>query len=249
MTIENVENFVTSTLAGDAYVQVHKRFMRVFEGDATLAVVLSELVSFYAYQKLRRQVDDLGQFPFPIRYLEEQLGISEFKQRNALKRLQAANLLTFVVMGKPATRYVALNFEAIARLATTDDETKQHAKDEKAAFYKGISDAADDAQLLDKALDNIKEPLRGCMHLVSTYNCRVLGRMDWSPEAVGLLKRAIQSINKNDVFDYGQFWDAVNFVKPNADGSKFVKSLLILIKRVAERPPQLRIYDWKELLK
>lgn len=249
MTVDNVEMFVTSTLAGDAYVQVHKRFMRSFEGDATLAVVLSELISFHAFQSARRQVDDLGQFAFPIRYLEDQLSMSEYKQRNALKRLQAANLLTFVVMGKPATRYVALNFEAIARLVTEDIAAKRADRDEKNAFYKGIGTAAtSEIESLDKALGNIKEPLRGCMHLISRYVCRVCGRIDWSPEAVGLLKRAISAINKHDVFDYGQFWDAVNFTKPNADASKLVKELLILVKRVAERPPQFRVYEWKELL-
>lgn len=250
MIIENAEALAVNTLAGDSYVQVHKTFMRVFEGDATLAVVLSELVSFYAYQKARRQVDELGQFAFPIRYLEDQLGISEYKQRNALKRLQAANLLTFVIMGKPACRYVTLNFEAIVRLAASDDSTKRTAKDEKAAFYRGISAAAkEDIQTLDKALDNIKEPLRGCMHLISAYVCRAEGQIDWSPESVGLLKRVIAVLNKHDVFDYGQFWDAVSFVKPNPDAVRVVRALLLIVKRVAERPPQFRVYDWKELLK
>lgn len=247
MIIGNAETFVTGTLAGDAYVQVHKRFMRFFEGDATLAVVLSELISFHAFQRSKHHVDDLDQFAFPIKYLEDQLCMSEFKQRNALKRLQAANLLTFVIMGKPATRYVALNFEAIAKLAVADEEFKRQEKDVKATFYRGISEAtaSADIDVLDAALDNMQEPLRGCIHLISRYTGR---GMEWSPEAVGLLKRVISSLDKHDIFDYGQFQDAISFVKPMTNASSFVKALLKLVKCVAERAPGNRVYDWKELL-
>lgn len=248
MTVDNVEMFVTSTLASDAYVQVHKRFMRSFEGDATLAVVLSELISFHAFQSARRQVDDLGQFAFPIRYLEDQLSMSEYKQRNALKRLQAANLLTFVVMGKPATRYVALNFEAIARLVTEEESARNATKDSKAKFYRGISENAADPEKLDRSLDNIKDPLRGCIHILSSRVTREYGAAEWDPECIGLLKRAISSLNKDDLFDYGRFADALGMVAMERAVVKTIRSLLKVVKKVPERGPASRIYNWRDLV-
>lgn len=248
MTVENVEGFVTSTLAGDAYVQVHKRFMRAFEGDATLAVVLSELIGLHALQKSRGMVDDLGQFPFPVRFMEDQLGMSEYKQRNALKRLQAANLLIFVVMGKPATRHVCLNFEAIARLVTEEESARSATKDSKAKFYRGISENAADPEQLDRSLDNIKEPLRGCIHILSSRVTREYGAAEWDPECIGLLKRAISSLNKDDLFDYGRFADALGMVAMERTVVKTIRSLLKVVKKVPERGPASRIYDWRDLV-
>ena len=248
MIVENVEGFVTSTLAGDAYVQVHKRFMRAFEGDATLAVVLSELISLHALQKARSMVDDLGQFPFPICYMEDQLGISEYKQRNALKRLQAANLLTFVVMGKPASRYVSLNFEAIARLVASEDSARKAEQEEKNSFYRNISTNAGDPELLDASLDNIREPLRGCMHIMSSYIFASYGQVEWTPEAVGLLKRVVRIIDKEELFDYGHFSDMILSVPLEIQASAVVKRLLKAAKRIPARSPCSRNYDWRSFI-
>lgn len=241
----NARTFILGTLATDSFVSVNKRLLKYFKGDATLALVLCELISIYKYQLANNMVNDLDSFPVPVALLEANLALSAFKQQNALKRLQANNLLTTVIMGKPASRWVTLNFDVIQNILMKVDNQVTAAAQVKDVFYQKINEAvasADDSNI-KQALDNIKEPLLGCIILTTrhlNYHC------EWTGEAIGRLKYVVNNLDKyysEKLFDYGRFLDLLKICK-EAELSKLVKEMQLKWKRVPERAFHKRIYDY-----
>lgn len=241
--------FVVGSLATDSFVAVNKKLLRYFKGDATLAVVLCEIISVYKYQLENHKVDALDAFPLPIVFLERTLSLSAYKQQHAIARLQADHLLESALIGKPASRWITLNFEAIAELLTEAEHAMLQHEAEKLEFYERINIAAnaDDRMLLEQALDNIKTPLRGCI-VAATQHARKLGAVvEWSSEAVGLLKLVIRNMHKHDLFDYGRFEDLLSISSEikTGDMKKTAKELQQKWKLVAERSPGERIYSYE----
>lgn len=236
---------IIGTLATDSFVSVNKRFLKYFKGDATLALVLCELISIYKYQLANGMVNELDAFPLPVAFLESTLALSHFKQQNALKRLQTDNLLTAVVMGKPASRWVTLNFDAIQSVFAKVDNDYAAAQKKKKDFYETINEAvaAKDDYLIEEALDNIKEPLRGCIIIVNRYlNYECV----WDGEAIGKLKHVVNNLDKysaENLFDYGRFLDLLKLCE-----AKELKKLIVEMqykwKRIPERAACYRIFSY-----
>lgn len=245
------KTYVVGSLATDSFVAVNKKVLRHFKGDATLAIVLCELVSIYKYQLSNHKVDELDSFPLPIVFLEKTLALSAYKQQHALERLQADNLLVTVVLGKPASRWVTLNFEAIAKLL--DDVERATVSEQKAKddFYEGITAAANSGSAIaDEVLGNIKEPLKGCIHIASSYARKTGYSIEWSGEAIGILKISVRGLAKGqELFDYRRFYDLLSMCSPEE------KTLLALIKdaskrwkQIGESAPMMREYNYRSCL-
>lgn len=246
------KTFVVGTLAADAFVAVNKKVIRFFDGDATLAVVLCELISIYKYQLAIRAVDKLDAFPLPIVFLEKTLGLSAYKQQHAISRLQADNMLIAAVYGKPASRWITLNFQAIAQLIEGVELYDANSAEEKKSFYDKINEAANslsfyegDISSLVNALDNIREPLRGCMLYISRRFIQEGVACRWTSEAVGVLKQVIRQLQKSEVnFDYGKFIDVLKLCFHSSSSiAQLAKDMLSKWKLVADRAPSQRIYS------
>ncbi len=239
------KTFILSTLSTDSFVPVNKKLLKYFNGDATLALLLCELISIYKYCIAHNMVNEVDSFPLSVAYLEKSLGLSHFKQQNALKKLQAENLVTVAVLGKPASRWVSINFEVLQSILSEKDPKQEEEKAQRNEFYSGINEAVktkDDAKIYE-ALGNIKNPLRSCIVLVSRhlqYNCI------WDGKAIGKLKYVVASLNKNsnaDMFDYGRFIDVLKACNEHKDLMRLISEMQIKWKRVAERPLGARVYS------
>ncbi len=242
--------YVVGSLATDSFVAVNKKVIRYFKGDATLAIILCELISIYKYQVANHRVDALDAFPLPIVFLERTLSLSAYKQQHALDRLQADNLLTTVVLGKPASRWVTLNFDAIAKLLDEVEQADTASAQEKDAFYKGIDEAVMTGEGIDDALDNMKEPLRGCVQIASSYSKLRGISVAWSGEAIGVLKLSVRGLAKNsELFDYGRFLDLLQQCSSsNTTLLDLLKEAAQKWKRIPERAPLNRLYDYRSCL-
>jgi len=236
------KTLVMGMLASDAFTMVNKRLLRAFGGDGTLAIVLCELLGVYKYMMANHQVDPLGAFPLPVHFLEKTMGLSSSRQNRALQTLSGGGLLILSKMGMPATRHVALNFDNIAQLLLEEANTSG-AQKSSAEFYKTLSAATVDDMLFEEALDNIKDPLRGAMVLL-TRSLRGEGckSIQWSPQNVGQLKIVTAYYSKRgDRFDYQMMIDLLNITK-GATVSARIASMLKYYKQIIQRAPEERKY-------
>jgi hypothetical protein len=235
-------------LSSDAFISVNKKVLRFFKGDATLAVVLGELLAMYRYNTQRGSVDELNDsFPVPGRYLESSLALSDYKQHRALTKLEALNLLTCYLAGKPSSRWVILNFEAIQTILDTVTANPS------ADFYTAISEAAQSGnmEVLDKALDNMGDPLRSSVKLLTVLAIQRKLKLEWTGRSIGLLKTILRSYDKVGAigFDYRRLKHLVdrNENEKVTSIDSLVSEMIRSYRQVDETPPNERIYNWKEL--
>lgn len=249
--MKDAKTIVIGTLATDAFIVVNKKVLRFLEGDGTLAIVLCELISIYKYMLQRSSVDELDSFPLPIEFLKKNLGLSSYKQKRALDKLQALGFLITAREGMPARRKVALNFDSIALLLDEESARERKERNKSSAFYNEINSVCNedelDSEFFHEALDNIQEPLAGCMFL-TTRKIRKESKLkiEWTPAAIGTLKAAVNYYNTKDSFDYGRFQDLLQAVQ--VDGLDFqgiISGIFNARKRIAERSPLRREYSYE----
>ena len=243
------KSLVIGTLAADAFTIVNKRVLRHFNGDGTLAILTCELISIYKYMIAHNKVDELDSFPLPVAFLKRTMNLSEFKQKRGLNELQDRGVVVVTRVGMPASRRVALNFDAIARILNEEvgKEDKQREKSKK--FYDNINAVCNAKELSAKDfhdnLGNIKEPLAGCMFLVTKVirESDPLKVIEWNPSTIGAVKSIMSHYHKYESFDYGRFNDLLN-TTPLQDFSYFVADLFNRHKTIVERSPELREYKY-----
>jgi hypothetical protein len=244
MMLLEEKKLVIGTLASDAFVTVNKQILRHFEGDSDLALMLGELIAIYQYNAARHSLDFTDAFPLPIRMLEKNLCFSAYKQQRTLRALEQTGFVTSAVYGRPSCRYISLNFAAIASLLSTPEADNPASKN----FYEQLSLCARERKLcrlaFEKALDNVSEPLRGAIVLVSKAAWQP--NITWTPENLGVLKHIVRRLQKGEFFDYGRLWDACCAVRNASSLSDFIKELSSTWKTTNERALELRRYDYAE---
>lgn len=241
-------SLVIGVLATDAFTVVNKRVLRYFAGDGTLAIILCELISIYKYMISHHSVDELDSFPLPVAFLYKTMNLSEFKQKRVLRELQAKGLVTVTKVGMPASRRVALNFDAIARILDEEAEKEYRQKEKSKAFYNELNATCNTQNFSRKnfhaKLDNIKEPLAGCMFLaVQHFREKTKSIVAWSPSTLGAIKSIAMYYNKEEAFDYGRFVDLLKAV-PVQDFHIYVSELFNAHKSIPERSPDTREYRY-----
>lgn len=240
------KTLVVSALATDSFVAVNKKALRHFSGNAILAVVLCELISIYKFQKLHGKVDEFGAFPVPTVFLQKTLRLSAYKQKHAFDKLQAASLLSVTIMGKPASRFITLDFTNISKILLEEDPVQI----DKIQFYNKLSTAASDGILNkdESSLGNIKAPLRGAIVMMSNYIREKHEQVIWTSEAVGLLKLVLRSFQKQELFDYGRLQDLCDACDVDSNEARtMVYEMQKKWKRIAERSPNRRMYEYRSV--
>ena len=241
-------SLVLGVLATDAFTIVNKRVLRCFSGDGTLAIILCELISIYKYMISHHSVDELDSFPLPVTFLYKTMNLSEFKQKRVLRELQARGLVIVTKVGMPASRRVALDFDAIARILDEEAEKEYKQKEKSKAFYNELNSACNTQNFSHREfhakLDNIREPLAGCMFLtVRHFREKSKSTVDWNPSSLGAIKSIVMYFNKEEAFDYGRFIDALKAV-PVRDFHIYISELFNVHKSIPERSPDAREYRY-----
>ena len=105
---------IVHLLANDNYIVVNKDLIRLV--GLTEAVIFGELASEYVYWEKQGGLDDEGYFYSTIDNIENNTGINEKHQREAIKNLENIGILKSKRKGLPAKRYIKINVEAVERM-------------------------------------------------------------------------------------------------------------------------------------
>lgn len=106
-------NGILNLLANDNYIIVNKDLIRKI--GLNEAVLIGELASEYkSWRKKEKLVDDM--FYSTIENIEENTGLNEYHQRKIINNLIKLDLIECKVKGIPATRYIKLKQENIAKI-------------------------------------------------------------------------------------------------------------------------------------
>ena len=106
-------NGILNLLANDNYIIVNKDLIRKI--GLNEAILIGELASEYkSWRKKEKLVDDM--FYSTIENIEENTGLNEYHQRKIINNLIKLDLIECKVKGMPATRYIKLKQENIAKI-------------------------------------------------------------------------------------------------------------------------------------
>jgi hypothetical protein len=230
-------SLLLQTLASDSFIAVNKRVLRFLEGDATAALLLSELLAMYRYHRDKGLLDVITDaFPASMHYIEKVLALSPYKQQRVLKVLQEKGLLVSFMQGMPASRWVHLHFEAIMAILE-EPEIKQSA--DSVSFYDNLSQAAEtkDVQTIKQATGNMGELLSNAVLLISMTD---INKKKWIPKSIGMLKYVISHYNKGGVgFDYKRLERLIQ--ESLAVGDSSIESVIFTMSKKYKGIPETAI--------
>ena len=99
-------------LASSNYIIVNKTLIQALGLDC--AVLFGELAGEHLYWESRGELQD-GFFYSTVQNVEQAIGLSDYKQRECLKKLESEGLIDVKVSGMPPVRYVRINESAILK--------------------------------------------------------------------------------------------------------------------------------------
>lgn len=110
-------------LASSNYISVNKSLIKIF--GLTEAVLLGELCSEYDYWEKNEKLED-NMFYSSVANIEENTGLSDYQQRQAIQSLKSCGVLETELKGLPATRYFRINEDKLfSYLRTSSEKTKE----------------------------------------------------------------------------------------------------------------------------
>lgn len=110
---------VLQLLASENFITVNKTLIK--ELGLEEAVIFGELCSEYSHwENEDKLIDDM--FFCSSSKLEDMTGLSEYKQRNAIKNLVEAGYIEYEIKGLPATRYFKIIQEPVLKLFKVSSE-------------------------------------------------------------------------------------------------------------------------------
>lgn len=121
----SVDN-LSHALASNGFIQVNKTLIKNL--GLHEAVIIGELCSEYNYYKNQDKLVD-GAFYSTRSNIEDNTGLTEHFQRNAIETLIEKNILTITKKGMPAVNYYKINFEQLflqlSEVQTTSASTRR----------------------------------------------------------------------------------------------------------------------------
>lgn len=105
---------VLQLIASSSFVVVNKQLVK--ELGLEEALMLGELASEYSYWLDREELTDDGYFYSTVENVEDNTGLSDYKQRKALNSLKQKGLVDVDLRGLPAKRFVKIFEEQLLKL-------------------------------------------------------------------------------------------------------------------------------------
>lgn len=253
----NSEQFVLNTLTGDAFVLVNKKLLRYLKGDGSAAIFLGELISAYKYHLGNQSLEPDNTFPCPIKRFEVSIGLSEYKQRHILDRLSLAGICKVFLHGFPASKYVCLDFDKLAKILSAD--TLSSKKLEQQEFYNNLNiifnisltDRNENwREEREKCLDNIGNSLRGTLILMSDYFSKLGLTVNWTPKQLGQIRNWVNKRSTGKPFDFTIVTRTLSSLKTTKDISfdLFVRNYIDTARMVQDVHYNSQVLDYNELL-
>jgi hypothetical protein len=217
--------------------------LRGLNGNAYEAIILAKLLSFYKYFYDTKMLTFDGYFYQTIEDLENLCGISECRQRSALRELECRHLLSIKIAGSPPRRYFKLHTDAIVALMESPinkehiDITKGEKKAKQVAFYKKLNPALVFSWEVTKECGGrIPRKLLWFM-FVWQYYMRVKGGFEWNSALYGELRTYWRARHTAKLFDYKVLQDFMSLGMP-----KTIYNFINYDRKTTERPPSERLY-------
>lgn len=110
-------------IASDSFITVNKELIKHFGLEG--AVLIGELASEYDYWTKNNGITPDGYFFSTIENIDEKTGLSEHRQRQAIKKLEEQNIVSVKVKGLPAKRYIKLDEQNLVKLFEASSEKLQ----------------------------------------------------------------------------------------------------------------------------
>ena len=107
---------IVSYLASDNYIIVNKALIKTF--GLNEAVMLGELCTEYRHWLKEDKLED-GMFYSTIDNIENNTGLTAHEQRQAIKSLENAGVLTTELKGVPAKKYFRIDTDSVVKILTT----------------------------------------------------------------------------------------------------------------------------------
>ncbi len=107
---------IVSYLASDNYIIVNKTLIKTF--GLNEAVMLGELCTEYRHWLKEDKLED-GMFYSTIDNIENNTGLTAHEQRQAIKSLENAGVLTTELKGVPAKKYFRIDTDSVVKILTT----------------------------------------------------------------------------------------------------------------------------------
>jgi len=118
-----MQSDLVTYLASDNYIIVNKTIIKAFGMNE--AVLLGELCSEYKYWEKENKLVE-GMFFSTIENIEENTGLTAHEQRQAIKSLENAGILSTCLKGVPARKYFKLDLEPVIKILITSNEKFSH---------------------------------------------------------------------------------------------------------------------------
>lgn len=253
------ERFVLSVLADDAFILVNKKIVRYLKGDGSAALFLGELISMHKYNLNNQTIEPDGSFPCLTRRISYAVGLSEYKQHRILDKFKDSKICTICLKGFPATRYITLNFDMIAKILSADD--LKYKKIDAQQFYNDLNIACNSftstimsqekiVENIEHCCDNMGGSLKGTLILLSRDSIKKNININWTPELVGRVRQWVRNRGLGKPFDFTIVTRTLQspiFLKGMVF-DKYILNFLIQAKTTQDVHFSDQKYDYKELL-
>jgi hypothetical protein len=259
----NSERFVLSVLSDDAFVLLNKKLLRYLKGDGSAGVFLGEIISMYKYNLNNQTLEPDNSFPCLTRRIAYAVGLSEYKQHRILEKFKNCGLVKVQLKGFPATRYVSINFDMLAKILANDD--LKYKEVDKQQFYNELngalnafaswSDKSSQAHIVENAehcCDNMGDSIRGTIILISKHYIEGGNLVTWSPRLVGQVRQWVRNRGLGKPFDFTlvtRTLGAMQKVQTETMFLDFINEFVREAKATQDVHFSNQKYDYKQLLK
>ena len=119
-------NGISKLLSTDGYIQVNKTLIKKL--GLHEAILIGELCAEYNYWENVGKLEG-GMFYSTRENIEENTGLSDHLQRQALKTLQSEGIITIIKKGLPAKNYYTINFAHLLSILETSSASNRRQLD------------------------------------------------------------------------------------------------------------------------
>ena len=103
-------------LSSDSFIMINESLLKGLEGNAYEAIILSKLINLYKYFNENKLLTYDGYFFQTIENIYFHCGITESRQRAAIKSLEERGVITTKLLGSPPKRHFKLHTDKIVNL-------------------------------------------------------------------------------------------------------------------------------------
>ena len=238
-----------SLLVQDSFLQVSKPLLCYLDGDATQAILLTELIWLArCFKESDQMKQSNGWFFRTVEDILRDTCISSHRQKVVFDDLQKKGFIEVRLAGRPAKRYFKVHLDVIeaavfgkSTVAKTDvaTETKQD------KFYKELNEAiTKEFSIFKTKIDNLKKPFAAFIYTWNKlYFISTKSNWVWTPKTIGKLNLWYNRNVARDV-DFSRLADFfASSPSIGEDADKYIDMWIKYDKSNFEKAPSERVLD------